>query len=85
MGEKNRKILNALSKDWESKVTAIEEVKNLNFMSIESLINSLTFYELNLECKVQVEENIRAKRSIALKLIKKRMIYSHLIVKMYMM
>ena len=31
LGEKNRKILNALSKDWESKVTAIEEAKDLKF------------------------------------------------------
>lgn len=27
LGEKNRNILNALSKDWESKVTAIEEAR----------------------------------------------------------
>ena len=40
LGEKNRKILNVLSNDWKSKVTAIEEAKDLNFMPIESLIIS---------------------------------------------
>ena len=67
LGEKNKKILNILSKDWESKVTAIEEVKDLNSMPIESLINSLKFYELKLKTKVQEEENAKAKRNIILK------------------
>ena len=67
LGEKNRKILNALNKDWESKMTAIEEAKDLNSMSIESLINSLTSYELKLKTKVQEEEDARARRNIALK------------------
>ena len=62
LSEKNRKILNALSKDWESEVTAIEEAKGLNSMSIESLINSQTSYELKLESKVQEEENSWVKR-----------------------
>ena len=51
LNEKNRKILNVLSKDWESKVMAIEEVKDLNSISIEFLINSLTSYEQKLESK----------------------------------
>ena len=59
--------MNALSKDWKSKVTAIEETKNLNTFSIESLINSLTSYALNFKSKVQEKEDIRMKRSIALK------------------
>ena len=68
LGEKNRKILNALNKDWESKVTVIEEAKDLNSMSIDSLINSLTSYELKLKTKVQEEEDARARRNIALKI-----------------
>nr|XP_027090322.1 muscle M-line assembly protein unc-89-like [Coffea arabica] len=67
LGEKNRKILNALSKDWENKVTAIEEAKDLNILPIESLINSLTTYELKLKSKVQEEEDTKIRRSIALK------------------
>ncbi|KAL3503965.1 hypothetical protein ACH5RR_033806 [Cinchona calisaya] len=49
LGEKNRKILNALAKEWEPKSIAIEESKNLNSMPIESLINSLTSFELKLK------------------------------------
>ena len=67
LGEKNRKILNALGKEWENKVTAIEEAKDLSSVPIESIINSLTSYELKLKSKVQEEEDARAKRNIALK------------------
>ena len=47
-------------------MTTIEKVKDLNSISIEFFINSLT-YELTLESKVEEEKNIRAKRSMALK------------------
>ncbi|KAL3534610.1 hypothetical protein ACH5RR_003071 [Cinchona calisaya] len=67
LGEKNRKILNSLSKEWDAKTIAIEEAKNLNLMSIESLINSLTSYELKLKTKVVDDEEARPRRSIALK------------------
>ncbi|KAL3510113.1 hypothetical protein ACH5RR_029514 [Cinchona calisaya] len=67
LGEKNRKILNALSKEWDAKTIAIEEAKNLNLMPIESLINSLTSYELKLKAKVVDDEEARPRRSIALK------------------
>ena len=67
LGEKNRKILNALSKEWENKVTAIEEAKDLNSMPIESLVNSLTSYELKLKSKVNPDEDTKAKKGIALK------------------
>ena len=56
-----------MSKNWESKVTAIEEAKDLNSMPIESLINSLTSYELKLKTKVQEKYDAKARRSIALK------------------
>ena len=64
LGEKNKKILNVLSKDCESKVTAIEETKDLNLMPIESLINSLTSYELKLKTKVQEEEDAKVKGAL---------------------
>ncbi|KAL3538028.1 hypothetical protein ACH5RR_001394 [Cinchona calisaya] len=67
LGEKNRKILNVLPKEWESKSIAIEESKVLNFMPIDSLIDSLTSFELKMKYKVQDEEEARANRSIALK------------------
>ena len=61
MCEKNRKILNALPKDWESKVTAIEEAKDLSSTPIESLINSLISYELKLKSKILEEGGIAFK------------------------
>lgn len=64
LGEKNRKILNALPKEWENKVTAIEEAKDLNSMSIESLVNSLTSYELKLKAQ---DDEAWIKRGIAFK------------------
>ncbi|KAL3509740.1 hypothetical protein ACH5RR_029141 [Cinchona calisaya] len=65
--EKNGKILNSLLKEWEAKSIIIEEAKNLNSTPIESLINSLTSYELKLTFKVQDDGDERIKRSIALK------------------
>lgn len=56
-----------MSKDWENKVTTIDETKDLNSMSIESLINSLTSYELKLKSNVQGKKEAIAKKSIALK------------------
>ena len=61
--ERNRKILNALLKEWTTKTMIIEEAINLNSVSIDYLINSLISYELNLKSKVQDEEEVRAKRS----------------------
>ncbi|KAL3503834.1 hypothetical protein ACH5RR_033675 [Cinchona calisaya] len=48
LGEKNRNFLNTLPKEWKPKSIAIEESKNLNSMPIESLINSLTSFELKM-------------------------------------
>ena len=64
LGKKNRKILNVLYKNWESKVTAIEEAKDLNSMPIESLINSLKSYELKFKTKVQEEEDAKVKGAL---------------------
>ncbi|KAL3520312.1 hypothetical protein ACH5RR_018461 [Cinchona calisaya] len=71
LSEKNRKILNALPKEWEPKSIAIEESKNLNSMPIDSLINSLTSFELKLKYNLQDEE-AKGKRSIAFKASSKR-------------
>ena len=40
------KILRSLSKKWDSKVTAIQEAKNLNNLPLEELIGSLMTYEI---------------------------------------
>ena len=82
LGEKNRKIFNVLSKYWETKATAIEEAKDLNSMPIETLVNLLTSYELKLKSKAQEEEEVRAKKSVTLRFIKKKRIHSPLMLKM---
>ena len=42
-----------------AKAKAIEVANNLKSMSIDSLVNSLTFYKLKLKSKVQDEEKGR--------------------------
>ena len=59
--------MNALSKNWKSKVTAIEETKDLNSIPIESLINFLTSYEVKLKTKLQEKEDAKVRRNIILK------------------
>ena len=59
-----RKILRSLSKNWELKVTAISEVKDLNNFVLEELIGSLMTHELNMN---QGKEEVKKKKSIALK------------------
>ncbi|KAL3519173.1 hypothetical protein ACH5RR_021762 [Cinchona calisaya] len=58
-------------RNGNQKSIAIEESKNLNCMPIDSLINSLTFFELKLKYKVQDEET-KGRRSITLKASSKR-------------
>ncbi|CAL9079475.1 unnamed protein product [Musa textilis] len=42
------KILRSLPKEWDPKITAIQESKNLNDYSLEELIGSLMTYEMTL-------------------------------------
>jgi len=45
------KILNSLTDKWRPKVIAIEEAKDLESISLESLINNLKSHELvGIEC-----------------------------------
>ena len=60
--EKVMKILRSLPKKWETKVTPIQEAKDLTKLSLEELIGSLMTYEINLNNHQRVEEN---KKSIA--------------------
>ena len=60
--EKVMKILRSLPKKWETKVTALQEAKDLTKLSLEELIGSLMTYEINLNNHKKVEEN---KKSIA--------------------
>ena len=47
--EKVRKILRALTSDWDKKTTAREEANDLSTMSLENLISNLMAYEVQLE------------------------------------
>ncbi|KAL6346259.1 hypothetical protein AAG906_033055 [Vitis piasezkii] len=60
--EKVVNILRSLPKKWETKVTTIQEAKDLTKLSLEKLIGSLMTYEINLNNHKKIEEN---KKSIA--------------------
>ncbi|GAV57710.1 UBN2 domain-containing protein, partial [Cephalotus follicularis] len=59
-----RKILRCLSRSWMPKVTAIEEVKNLNVLPLEDLLGSLTTHELSIQKKDDDEEKEKKKKKI---------------------
>ena len=44
-----RKLLRALTPDWEKKTTAIEEANDLSTLTVENLIGNLMAYEVQLE------------------------------------
>ncbi|CAL9114858.1 unnamed protein product [Musa textilis] len=52
------KILRSLSKNWDSKVIAIQEAKDLNDLPIEELIGSLITYEMTLLEHVGHDEHL---------------------------
>src|SRR3954469_7202532 len=61
-----KKILLALTSNWEKKVTAIEEANNLSTLTVEHLIGNLMAYEVNLQERRKEESR---KKSIAFKAI----------------
>ncbi|RVW95009.1 hypothetical protein CK203_040013 [Vitis vinifera] len=64
--EKVMKILRSLPSKWHTKVTAIQEAKDLTKLPMEELIGSLMTYEINLTKKLQEGED-KKKNNIALK------------------
>ncbi|WKA04813.1 hypothetical protein VitviT2T_022818 [Vitis vinifera] len=64
--EKVMKILRSLPSKWHTKVTAIQEAKNLTKLPVEELIGLLMTYETNLTKKLQESED-KKKKSITLK------------------
>ena len=60
--EKVKKILRSLPKKWETKVTVIQEAKDVTKLPLEELIGSLMNNEIKLNNHQRVEEN---KKSIA--------------------
>ena len=57
------KILRSLPAKWRPKVTAIEEAKDLNTLSVEDLISSLKCHEIGLN----EQEPIKKHKAIAVK------------------
>ena len=64
--EKVMKILRFLPSKWHTKLTAIQEAKDLTKLPMEELVGSLMTYEINLTKKLQEGED-KKKKSIALK------------------
>ena len=62
-----QKILRSLSKNWEAKITVIQETKYLNGLSLDELIGSLMTHKLSIN--QNIEEEIKKRRTIALKLM----------------
>ena len=56
------KVLRSLSKTWDSKVTAIQESKNLNQFPLEELIGSLITYEMTCNTREELENHIPKNR-----------------------
>ena len=66
-----RKILRSLSKAWHPEVTAIQETKDLNVLSLNALIGSIKTHKIELN--EVVEEFNRKGQSIALKSIQRKL------------
>ena len=62
-----RKILRVLPMNFEAKVTAIQESKDLSKLSMEELIGNLMTYELELKAKEERNNSEPKKKTIALK------------------
>ncbi|GAV84529.1 UBN2 domain-containing protein, partial [Cephalotus follicularis] len=66
-----RKLLGCLNDEWEPKVTAIEESKDLKTMEIEELLGSLMTHEVKLNKKsaklVETKPQEERRKDIALK------------------
>ena len=61
-----RKILRVLPMNFEAKVTAIQESKDLSKLSIEELVGNLMTYEMELKSREDRNNSDLKKKSIAL-------------------
>ena len=55
--EQVRKILNALTPEWEKKTIAIEEANDLSTLTVESLVGNLMAYEVRLQDRKEESES----------------------------
>ena len=60
------KVLRCLSRNWQPKVTAIAESRNLATMTLATLFGKLQEHELELNCLTETEEVDKKKKSLAL-------------------
>ena len=63
-GEMVRKILRCLPRNWQPKVTAIQEAKDLNTLELDQLMGSLMTHEITMKTH---EDHDKKKKSIAFK------------------
>lgn len=63
--EQVRKVLKSLPKNWEAKVAEIQEVKNLDSLSLEELLDPLMTNELTQSQNAQEEDDQKKERVIA--------------------
>jgi FtsZ-binding cell division protein ZapB len=56
-----RKLLRALTSDWEKKTTAIEEANDLSTLTVENLIGNLMAYEVQVEDRKKDQEPVNKK------------------------
>nr|GFB87455.1 UBN2 domain-containing protein [Tanacetum cinerariifolium] len=56
-----RKLLRALPTKWRSKVTVIEESKDLSTLHLDELIGNLKVYEVVLETDLEISKNKKEK------------------------
>ena len=61
--EKVRKVLRALTSDWEKKTTAIEETNDLSTLSLENLIGNSMAYEV-LEDRKKDGQQLQSKKKV---------------------
>ena len=60
-----QKVLRSLSEKWDSKITVIQEAKDMNTLSLEELLGSLMIHELNVKRRSEDDGN-KKKKTIAL-------------------
>jgi len=58
-----RKIVRFLPRLWEAKVTAIQEEKNMNKISLDELIGNLQIYELRRSSQLKEENKYQTRDS----------------------
>ncbi|KAL5540358.1 hypothetical protein UlMin_043027 [Ulmus minor] len=65
MSEKVRKILRSLPKQWEAKVTAIQEAKNLSNLPLDELVGSLMTHEITMKQNIDDSVKMEKERNLA--------------------